>query len=91
MSNLIYKNPIPKIRRGNKGYYSKEHFDRLVREKQLVPEYYTVEEAMAKYHLTRDMLYHHIRHHNVPKIKDGRYIKISKPELDAIFEQPIII
>lgn len=91
VSNLIYKNPIPKTRRGNKGYYSKEHFDRLVREKQLVPEYYTVEEAMEKYHLTRDMLYHHIRHHNVAKIKDGRYIKISKPELDAIFEQPITI
>ena len=91
VSNLIYKNPIPKIRRGNKGYYSKEHFDRLVREKQLVPEYYTVEEAMAKYNLTRDTLYHHIRDNNPPKIKDGRYIKISKPELDAIFEQPITI
>jgi len=78
VSNLIYKNPIPKIRRGNKGYYSKEHFDRLVREKQLVPEYYTVEEAMAKYNLTRDTLYHHIRYHKVRKIKEGRYIKISR-------------
>ena len=56
-----------------------------------MPEYYTVEEAMAKYNLTRDTLYHHIRYNNVPKIKDGRYIKISKPELDAIFEQPITI
>lgn len=91
VSNLIYKNPIPKIRRGNKGYYSKEHFDRLVREKQLVPEYYTVEEAMAKYNLPRDTLYHHIRYNDIPKIKDGRCIKISKPELDAIFEQPITI
>lgn len=91
VSNLIYKNPIPKIRRGNKGYYSKEHFDRLVREKQLVPEYYTVEETIAKYNPTRDTLYHHIRYNNVPKIKDGHYIKISKPELDAIFEQPITI
>ena len=88
VSNLIYKNPIPKIRRGNKGYYSKADFDRLVREKQLVPEYYTVEEAMARYNLTRDRLYHYVRFHNIPKIQEGRYIKISKPELDALFAQP---
>ena len=53
--------------------------------------YYTVEEAMAKYNLPRDTLYHHIRYNDIPKIKDGRCIKISKPELDAIFEQPITI
>ena len=91
VSNLIYKNPIPKIRRGNKGYYSKSDFDRLVREKQLVPEYYTVEEAMAKYNLTRDQLYHYVRFHNISKIQEGRYIKISKPELDAIFAERITL
>lgn len=93
--NMVIAKQIPKALSQGKTIYSKKHidrhFDRLVREKQLVPEYYTVEEAMAKYNLTRDTLYHHIRYNDIPKIKDGRYIKISKPELDAIFEQPITI
>lgn len=91
VSNLIYKNPIPKVRRGNKGYYSKEHFDRLMQEKFPAPEYYSVEEAMVKFELTRDALYHYVKYHNIPKVKEGRYIKISKTHLDNIFEKPIIL
>jgi len=41
---------------------------------------------MQKYNLTRDSLYHYIKYHKIPKIKEGRYIKISKPELDKLFE-----
>jgi hypothetical protein len=31
------------------------------------------------------------RLNNIPKIKDGRFIKISKEELDKLFENKIII
>lgn len=41
VANLVCKNPIPKQRRGNKAYYSKEHFDKLMREKYPPAEYYT--------------------------------------------------
>lgn len=86
VSNLIYKNPIPKMRRGNKGYYSKEHFDALMAAKFPRPEYYTTEEAMAKFGIGRDSLYHHIKRNGIHTIREGRYIKIPKAEIDQLFK-----
>ncbi len=90
VSGLIYKNPIPKIRRGQKGYYSKAHFDQLMAEKFPKPEYYTAEEAMAKYKISRDSLYHFIRRNNIETIKEGRIIKIPKDKIDKVFENILI-
>lgn len=84
VSGLIYKNPIPKIRRGNKGYYSKTHFDELMRNKFPQPEYCTVEEVTSKYGITRDALYQYIKRYNVSTIKEGRYIKILKHEIEKV-------
>lgn len=90
--SFVYEKNIPKTRKGKKGYYSKKHFDRAKGiEVPEDPLYYTTEEAMSKYNLTRDSLYYHVKINNVSKIKEGRHIKISKAELDEIFEkQPII-
>ena len=83
---------IPKHKKEREVYYSKYHFDLAKGTKQpVVPEWYTVEEAMTKYSLTRDQLYHYVKYHNIPKVKEGRYIKISKTHLDNIFEKPIIL
>ena len=54
------------------------------------PQYYTVQEAMEKFKITRDQLYHYTKYHQIPKIKKGKYTLISKPELDNLFEDPII-
>lgn len=90
--SFVYEKNIPKTRKGKKGYYSKNHFDRAKGiEVPDTPLYYTTEEAMSKYNLTRDSLYYHVKINNVSKIKEGRHIKISKAELDEVFEkQPII-
>lgn len=82
-------NYIPKKKEGKSVYYSKIHFDRT---QGITPnmEYYTVQEVMNKYNLTRDMVYHHIKYNSITRVKDGRYIKISKTEFDKIFENPII-
>lgn len=84
VSGLIYKNPVPKIRRGSKGYYSKTHFDQLMREKFPRPEYYSVEEVTTKYGITRDAIYQYIKRYNITTIKEGRSIKIAKLEIDKI-------
>ncbi len=92
VSNLIYKNPIPKVRKGSNVLLSKTHFDNLIKEKEIIPEYYTVEEAMQKYNISRDSLYYHITKNNIPKVKEGRNVKIAKKELDFLFQQkPIIL
>lgn len=88
---LASKNTIPKKKEGIMVSYSKKHFDIAKGIAQPdEPQYYTVAEAMAKFNLTRDQLYHYAKYHNIPRVKVGKYIKISRPELDKLFEAPKI-
>lgn len=88
---LASKNAIPKKKEGIMVSYSKKHFDIAKGIAQPdEPQYYTVAEAMAKFNLTRDQLYHYAKYHNIPRVKVGKYVKISRPELDKIFEAPKI-
>lgn len=54
------------------------------------PKYYTIAEAMERFNLTRDQLYHYVKYHNIPRIKVGKYTKILWAELDKFFEPPKI-
>ena len=88
---FVYKNVIPKRKEGKMVYYSKKHFD--IAKGLSVPEepkYYTIPEAMEKYNLTRDQLYHYVKYHNITRIKVGKYTKILRSELDKFFEPPRI-
>jgi len=90
--SFVYENKIPKKKDGRKVLYSKEHFDIAKGLKE--PEeskYYTTSEAMEKYNLTRDQLYHYVKYHKIPKVKEGRCIKISKVHLDELFDNPITL
>ena len=89
--SFVYKNAIPKKKVGITVFYSKKHFDiaKGIRQAE-EPKYYTVQEAMEKFKITRDQLYHYTKYHQIPKIKKGKYTFISKPELDNLFEDPII-
>ena len=88
---FVYKNVIPKRKEGKMVYYSKKHFD--IAKGIAIPEepkYYTIPEAMEKYNLTRDQLYHYVKYHNITRIKVGKYTKILRSELDKFFEPPKI-
>ena len=72
-------------------YYSKKHVDiakGLIASEE--PKYYTIAEAMERFNLTRDQLYHYVKYHNIPRIKVGKYTKILWAELDKFFEPPKI-
>ena len=88
---FVYKNVIPKRKEGKMVYYSKKHFDiaKGIATPE-VPQYYTIPEAMEKYNLTRDQLYHYVKYHNITRIKVGKYTKISKSELDEFLAPPQI-
>ena len=88
---FVYKNVIPKRKEGKMVYYSKKHFDiaKGVAEPEK-PQYYTIPEAMEKFNLTRDQLYHYVKYHNITRIKVGKYTKILRSELDKFFEPPKI-
>lgn len=88
---LASKNAIPKKKEGIMISYSKKHFDIAKGVAQPdEPQYYTVAEAMAKFNLTRDQLYHYAKYHNIPRVKVGKYVKISRPELDRLLGGPKI-
>lgn len=82
---------IPKKRTGKEVFYSKRHVDiaKGVAEPE-APQYYSVKAAMAKFHVTRDQLYHYAKTYNIPKVQEGKYVKLSKKELDELFAPPII-
>ena len=84
---FVYENNIPKKKEGRTVFYSKTHIDILKNKDSNV--FITTEEAMQQYNLTRDALYHYVKSRNIPKVKSGRYIKLSKSALDKIFN-PII-
>ncbi|ADY35125.1 DNA binding domain protein, excisionase family [Phocaeicola salanitronis DSM 18170] len=89
--SFVSKNAIPKKKVGIMVYYSKKHVDIA---KGLIapegPKYYTIAEAMERFNLTRDQLYHYVKYHNIPRIKVGKYTKILRAELDKFFEPPKI-
>ena len=88
---FVSKNAIPKKKEGIMVYYSKKHVDiakGIAAPEE--PQYYTVAEAMEKFNLTRDQLYHYATYHNIPKVKKGKYALISKAELDKLLAAPKI-
>ena len=90
--SFVSEKRIPKKKDGRSVYYSKEHVNiakGLVEAK--IIRYYTIPEAMAKYNLTRDALYHYVKYHNIPKIKEGKCIKISMVHLDELFNKSITL
>ena len=85
--SFVSKNAIPKKKVGIMVYYSKKHVDiakGLIAPEE--PKYYTIAEAMERFNLTRDQLYHYVKYHNIPRIKVGKYTKILRAELDKFFE-----
>ena len=89
--NFASKNAIPKKKEGIMVYYSKKHVD--IAKGISKPEetlYYTVAEAMEKFHLTRDQLYHYVKWHHISKAKKGKYTFISRAELDKLLAPPKI-
>ena len=88
---FAHKNAIPKKKEGIMVYYSKKHVD--IAKGIAKPEetmYYTVAEAMEKFNLTRDQLYHYVKWHHISKVKKGKYTFICRAELDKLLAPPKI-
>lgn len=85
------KHQIPKKKHKREVFYSKKHVEiakGLIEPEK--PQYYTMKEAMVKFNMTRDQIYHYSKVFNVPKLKEGKYVKFSKKELDEALEPPKI-
>lgn len=89
--NFVSDHNIPRKKVKGKSYYSTKHVEAAKGVlDEAAPSYYTVREAMEKFGLTRDQLYHYTKHYNVSKVKQGRNILISQQELDEVLKPPSI-
>ena len=87
---LVSKVGIPKRKEGSKVYYSKYHFDVAKGAKSAEEvEFISVAEAMEKYSLTRDQLYHYVKTYKITKLRSGKYVKLNAKELEALFNPKI--
>jgi len=86
---VINENNIPKMRFGKKIRVSKKHIDRYFKKNRddisKITEWYTVNEAMKKYNLSRDAVYSRVSENAIPKQKIGKYVKFSKIHFDELF------
>lgn len=88
--SLVSKIGIPKRKEGSKVYYSKYHFDVAKGAKSAEDvEFISVPEAMEKYSLTRDQLYHYVKTYKIAKLRCGKYVKLNAKELEALFNPEI--
>lgn len=60
--SFVSRFAIPKKKIKRQVFYSKKHVDIAKDLAKAEPEYYTTAEAMEKYNLTRDQLYHYDNH-----------------------------
>lgn len=84
VANFVFRNNIPKKKLGTRSLYSKDDFDMAIQKKQPSIVYITIQDAMKQYGLSRDSLYGLIHRNGIPKIKDGRFIKIQQLALEQI-------
>ena len=81
----VYRNNIPSKKEHGQIFYSKLHFDLS---KQTAEDdssdYYSVQEAMKKYNLTRDSVYGILQFHEIKREKKGRFVRFLKVEFDHI-------
>lgn len=88
--SLVSKVGIPKRKEGPKVYYSKYHFDVAKGAKSAEDvEFISVAEAMEKYSLTRDQLYHYVKTYKITKLRRGKYVKLNAKELEELFNPKI--
>lgn len=86
--SFVSKFAIPKKKEKGATFYSTRHVELakgILRQEDV---FYTMKEAMEKYDLTRDMIYHYCKRFNIPKKQEGKYVYISKKELDDVMKPP---
>ena len=81
----VYRNNIPSKKEHGQIFYSKLHFDlSKTAEQESKAEYYTVKEAMEKFKLSRDSVYGILQFHQIPREKNGRFVRFLKVDFDRV-------
>jgi len=89
LNTIIKQNKIPKTIHNGKLNVSKRHLDKyldkILNEVGNINEWYTVSEIQDKYGLSREQVYSRSNDNNIPKLRLGKYVKLSKLHFDELF------
>ena len=88
IANFVFVNKIPKRRVNNHGEYSKSHFDNAIKSRNPSTVYLSIEDAAKQFKMTPEKIHTLITKHNIPKVKDGKLIRVQKTALDKIINPP---
>ncbi|WP_430816425.1 helix-turn-helix domain-containing protein [Carboxylicivirga sp. RSCT41] len=85
---IIKEHKIPKTYHLGKTLVSKEHIDNFFKKKDRnlnnIIEWYSVQEIMDKFGLSRDQVYNQLSANAVPRKRVGKFVQISKKHFDDI-------
>ena len=85
--SLVSKIGIPKRKEGPKVYHSKYHFDVAKGAKSAEDvEFISVADAMEKYSLTRDQLYHYVKTYKITKLRCGKHVKTERQRVSGVIQ-----
>ena len=85
---FIRRHKIPSKVEYGKTYYSKQHIE-IIKTGYFEDRdrYYSVQEAMKKFNLTKDLVFYYVNHYRVSKIKNGQFVFFRKEEFDRIIKE----
>ncbi|MCM1522776.1 MAG: helix-turn-helix domain-containing protein [Muribaculaceae bacterium] len=88
---IVSRERVPKKKENNQTFYSKIHFDKAKGiEVDDGPLYYTYQEAMEKYNMTRDQIHHYLKAYDITRVKKGKFTYFSRKEFDNLMAPPSI-
>ena len=88
---LAYENIVRKMKDKKSVLYSKYDIDKILKAENCESEFYTMAEAMERFNMTRDQIYHYVRTYKVTRKYEGKFVKIKRKELDSVLAGPIIV
>lgn len=85
---FIRRHNIPSKVEYGKTYYSKQHID-VIKTGYFEDRdrYYSVQEAMSKFNLTKDLVFYYASHYKITKVRNGQFVFFRKEEFNRIIKE----
>ena len=85
---FIRRHNIPSKVEYGKTYYSKQHID-VIKTGYFEDRdrYYSVQEAMNKFNLTKDLVFYYASHYKITKVRNGQFVFFRKEEFNRIIKE----
>lgn len=79
---------VPRVKRNGRSYYSKVHIDCIKHKTdEIDPDWYSYEEAMQKYGITKDQVSYTLKTYSIKTEKRGKFTMIYRTDFDNIMHQ----